>query len=74
MNEFEIIEKHLKDASDRLEAAYQKVKLDSATTSDWNEYYRALDVRIAIKALYLELLEHEIREAKILLRRKGSDK
>ena len=67
MNEFEIIEKHLKDASDKLEAAHKKVMLDSATTSDWNEYYRALDVRIAIKALYLELLEHEIREAKILL-------
>ena len=67
MNEFEIIEKHLKDASDRLEAAYKKVMSDSATASDWNKYYRALDVRIYIKALYLELLEHEIREAKILL-------
>ena len=67
MDAIEIIEKHLKEATEKQEAAYKKIMSDSATASDWNEYKETLAVYIALRGLYLDVLENEIKRFRELL-------
>ena len=67
MDAIEIIDKHLKEATEKQDAAYKKVMSDSATASDWREYNETLSVYIAIRGVYLDVLENEIKRIKELL-------
>ena len=64
MDAFAIIEKHLKEATEKQEAANKKVMADSATASDWSEYMETLAVYIALRAVYLDVLENELKTFK----------
>lgn len=67
MDAIEIIEKHLKEAIEKQETAYKKVMSDSATASDWSKYHETLSVHIAVRSVYLDVIENEIKKVRELL-------
>ena len=67
MDTIKIIERHLKEAAEKQGVAYKKVMSDSATATDWNKYNESLAVYIAVRALYLDALENEIKKAREIL-------
>lgn len=67
MDAIEIVERHMKEATEKQEAAYKKVMSDSATASDWSKYNETLSVYIAVRNVYLDVIENEIKRVKELL-------
>lgn len=67
MDAIEIVERHMKEATEKHEAAYKKVMSDSATASDWSKYNETLSVYIAVRNVYLDVIENEIKRVKELL-------
>lgn len=60
MEAIEIIEKHLKEAWEKQAAAYKKW-LEDSSSHNWNEFNSLLSVCSAIRGLYYDVLENEIK-------------
>lgn len=63
MDTIEIIENHLKEAWEKQAAAYKKW-LEDSSSRNWNEFNRLISICGAIRELYYDVLENEIKRTR----------